>query len=268
MRSFSVTGADTMLIEAENICRSYQNGDTRIEAVKNCSFTIREGEFLAITGPSGSGKSTLMSILGLLERPTSGAFRVSGQNTEGMAADTRAGLRNRTFGFVFQSYNLLPRLTAQENVELPMTYAGVRAAKRRERARDLLQKVGLENRRAHFPNQLSGGEQQRIAIARALANSPRLILADEPTGALDSEKGLQILGLFHELNQAGSTIAVITHDEDVACHTGRILRMKDGRIKSDELVLSPQSRADAQKVARFVRHPGHGSADLPPRRPQ
>ncbi|MBY6138505.1 ABC transporter ATP-binding protein [Leisingera daeponensis] len=257
-----------MLIEAENICRSYRNGGSRIEAVKDCSFSVREGEFLAITGPSGSGKSTLMSILGLLERQTSGKFRIGGQDTGHMSADIRAGLRNQILGFVFQSYNLLPRLTAQENIELPMTYAGVRAATRRTRAVELLRKVGLEERQAHFPNQLSGGEQQRIAIARALANSPQLILADEPTGALDSEKGAQILDLFQEINKAGRTIVVITHDEDVACRADRILRMKDGCIIEDELVLTPHYQADTAKAASFVRHPELRGTGLQPRRPE
>ncbi|WP_264211459.1 ABC transporter ATP-binding protein [Leisingera thetidis] len=245
-----------MFVEAVNICRSYQSGKSRIDAVKNCSFSIAEGEFLAITGPSGSGKSTLMAILGLLERPSSGAFRVFGRNTETMPADTRAKLRNREFGFVFQSYNLLPRLTALENVELPMVYAGVRAGRRRKRALELLDTVGLADRGTHFPNQLSGGEQQRIAIVRALANGPRLILADEPTGALDSEKGLQVLSLFQEINQTGRTVAVITHDEDIARRANRILRMKDGRIIADERVAHPLTRTEASTAAQPLRHPG------------
>ncbi|MEX0301990.1 MAG: ABC transporter ATP-binding protein [Leisingera sp.] len=243
-----------MFLTAQHISRSYQSGTARIEAVKDCSFSLAEGEFLAITGPSGSGKSTLMAILGLLERPSAGSLQVRGQNTEDMPADTRAKLRSRDFGFIFQSYNLLPRLTALENVELPMIYTGAGRAERRTRALELLHRVGLEDRQRHFPSQLSGGEQQRIAIARALANRPRLILADEPTGALDSGKGLQVLSLFHEINRAGRTIAVITHDETVARHAGRILRMKDGRITADEQVENPHGPEHPLTAARFVRH--------------
>ncbi|WP_082020584.1 ABC transporter ATP-binding protein [Leisingera sp. ANG-M1] len=242
-----------MLIEARKICRSYRTGTSRVEAVRSCSFSLAAGEFLAITGPSGSGKSTLMSILGLLERPASGSLWFRGKDTGEMSAGIRARLRNQELGFVFQSYNLLPRLTALENVELPMIYAGMRAAKRKSRARALLRKTGLEDRRNHFPNQLSGGEQQRIAIARALANDPGLILADEPTGALDSGKGRQILALFQEINAEGRSIAVITHDEDVARRADRILRMKDGEIIGDEQV-DPDSRMLPETSARFVRH--------------
>lgn len=242
-----------MLIEARKICRSYRTGTSRVEAVRSCSFSLAAGEFLAITGPSGSGKSTLMSILGLLERPSSGALWFRGKDTGEMPAGVRARLRNQELGFVFQSYNLLPRLTALENVELPMIYAGMRTAKRKSRALALLRKTGLEDRRNHFPNQLSGGEQQRIAIARALANDPGLILADEPTGALDSGKGRQILALFQEINAEGRSIAVITHDEDVARRADRILRMKDGEIIGDEQV-DPGSRMLPETSARFVRH--------------
>lgn len=222
-----------MLIQADNIWRGYQSGAARLDALKDCSFTIEDGDFVAITGPSGSGKTTLMNILGLLDRPSGGVLRVDGQNTGKLSANARARLRNTGFGFVFQSYNLLPRLTALENIELPMIYAGVAAAARRARALALLEETGLQDRMAHFPHQLSGGEQQRIAIARALANRPRMLLADEPTGALDSRKGRQILASFQRINAAGQTVAMITHDETVAQHAKRVLRMKDGRITAD-----------------------------------
>jgi putative ABC transport system ATP-binding protein len=225
-----------MLIQAENIMRSYNSGDARIDALKGCSLSIKTGEFLAITGPSGSGKTTLMNILGLLDRPNSGSLKFQGRNTEGLSETARAKIRNLDIGFIFQSYNLLPRHTAFENVELPMVYAGTRASERRKRALKLLEDIGLATRSGHLPHELSGGEQQRVAVARALANHPNLVLADEPTGALDSKKGLRMLALFQEVNAAGCAVVVITHDEKVARHAQRILRMSDGEIVSDETV--------------------------------
>lgn len=222
-----------MLIEADNLRRSYSSGETRYDALRGCSFAIAEGDFLAITGPSGSGKSTLMNILGLLDRPTEGRMSFCGRNTDGLSVKKRAEIRNREIGFVFQSYNLLQRHTAFENLELPMIYAGLGKNQRRERAKELLNMMGLSRRQASYPRQLSGGEQQRVAIARALANRPKLVLADEPTGALDSERGSQILSLFERINQAGHTIVMITHDDTVAAKSKRILRLHDGQITED-----------------------------------
>lgn len=234
-----------MLIQAENIMRSYNRGDARIDALKGCSLSIDRGEFVAITGPSGSGKSTLMNILGLLDRPNAGSLEIQGRNTEALTEKARAKIRNLDFGFVFQSYNLLPRHTAFENVELPMIYAGIRASERRKRVLKSLEDIGLAARSGHLPHQLSGGEQQRVAVARALANHPSLVLADEPTGALDSQKGLRVLALFQEINAAGRAVVVITHDEKVARHAQRILRMMDGEIASDEPV---QDRIVADQI--------------------
>lgn len=223
-----------MLIEADTISRSYNSGTARVEALKPCSLRIAQGEFLAIMGPSGSGKTTLMNILGLLDRPSKGALHVLGRRADTLTDAARARIRNRDFGFVFQSYNLLARHTAFENVELPMIYAGVRQRERRIRALEALEEVDLVAREGHLPHQLSGGEQQRVAIARALVNKPSLILADEPTGALDTEKGCQVLAMFQAINNAGRAIVLITHDERVARHTRRILRVQDGVILSDE----------------------------------
>lgn len=222
-----------MLVEVNNLRRSYDSGETRYDALRGCSFTIAEGDFVAITGPSGSGKSTLMNILGLLDRPTEGHLLFCGKNADGLSVKKRAEIRNREIGFVFQSYNLLQRHTAFENVELPMIYAGLEKQQRRERVTDLLTKMGLSGHQSNYPRQLSGGEQQRVAIARALANRPKLILADEPTGALDSERGNQILSLFEQINQAGHTVVIITHDETVAAKSKRILRLRDGQIEKE-----------------------------------
>ena len=226
----------SMLVIAEGLSRSYSSGATRIDALKNCSFTIATGEFVAITGASGSGKTTLMNVLGLLDRPDAGSLALGGQRTEDLSAAQKARFRNREIGFVFQSYNLLPRHSAVENIELPMIYAGVRSSERRRRALRALEEVGLENRGGHMPHQLSGGEQQRVAVARALVNEPKLVLADEPTGALDSQKGQRVLELFQQVNSAGRAIVMITHDATVARHAKRIMQMKDGKILLDRKV--------------------------------
>lgn len=225
-----------MLIETENIWRSYNRNAVSIEALKNCTFSIMAGEFLAIMGPSGSGKTTLMNLLGLLDRPNGGSLCILGSQTNVLSDAGRAKIRNQFLGFVFQSYNLLPRHSSTENVELPMIYNGIRPAERMKRAMKALEEVGLSDRRGHFPHQLSGGEQQRVAIARALVNQPSLILADEPTGALDSQSGSRILALFQDINHSGRAVVTVTHDEWVARHAQRILRMKDGEIVSDEPV--------------------------------
>jgi putative ABC transport system ATP-binding protein len=225
------------VVQASRLSKQYRTGDSTIHAVAEASFTIDPGEFVAIVGRSGSGKSTLMSLLGLLERPDAGRYVLNGQDVAALADDARARLRCRAIGFVFQMSSLLARASAIENVEMPLAYAGVGRAERRARANAALDRVGLAHRRDHWPHQLSGGEQQRTAIARALVNDPTLILADEPTGALDSRTAEEILGLFDALNGDGRTIVVVTHAPDVAAHARRRVVLSDGRIVED-------SRAD------------------------
>lgn len=225
----------TALIEAADLLKLYRMGDETVHALDGVSFVIPRGDYCAIVGSSGSGKSTLMNIVGGLDTPTSGRIVIAGNDIGAMKDEDLAEFRNRTIGFVFQSFNLLPRLTALENVELPMIYGGVPPKQRRERAAELLDGVGLGQRMDHRPTQLSGGQQQRVAIARALAGRPDLILADEPTGALDTNTGIEILSLFNQLNREGATILLVTHDHDVACATRRTIEMRDGRIVSDHL---------------------------------
>lgn len=249
-----------MLLEADTISRSYNSGTARVEALKPCSLCIVEGEFVAIMGPSGSGKTTMMNILGLLDRPTRGALHVLGRHADTLSDAARAKIRNRDFGFVFQSYNLLARHTAFENVELPMIYAGVGRRERRIRVLEVLEEVGLSARQDHLPHQLSGGEQQRVAIARALVNGPSLILADEPTGALDTERGGRVLAMFQAINDAGRAIILITHDERVARHARRILRVRDGVILSDEPVENRLFAEEQQVMFRHQTQPGGSGA--------
>lgn len=218
-----------------------------VHALREVSFDIRKGEFVAVMGPSGSGKTTLMNLLGFLDRPTSGDYVLDGKDVSRVDSDQRALIRNRRIGFVFQTFNLLPRSTALKNVELPLVYAGVKKAERRDRALSALEMGGLGARAHHWPHQLSGGEQQRVAIARAIVNDPVLLLADEPTGALDVKTGLGILALFQAQNRAGRTIVLVTHDPGVAQHCGRIISLRDGRLISDETIAAP---LDA--VARLV----------------
>src|SRR5215203_4970279 len=228
-----------MLLHAENLTRRYGRGDAAVTALQNTSFQVAQGEFVAVMGPSGSGKSTLMNLIGLLDRPTSGTLVLAGERTTRLGHDRLAALRNRRIGFVFQSYNLLARNTTIENVEMPLVYSGLRKSKRKARARAALEEVGLVHRIQHWPGELSGGEQQRVAIARALVGDPAIILADEPTGALDSRTGLSILALFQRLNRDGRTMIVVTHDEHVARHARRILKLQDGQLVSDEVVRRP-----------------------------
>jgi putative ABC transport system ATP-binding protein len=220
-------------VEALDVTREYQLGGVTVPALRGVSLTVPPGDYAAILGPSGSGKSTLMHLLGGLDRPTSGTLRIAGRDVRELSATDLARLRNRTIGFVFQSFHLLPRTTAVDNVALPLVYTGVRAGERRRRAEDMLGRVGLGHRLRHRPNQLSGGEQQRVAIARALVTGPSLLLADEPTGNLDTATGAEVLALLGELNQeSGVAVVVVTHDQDVAGRAVRQIRMRDGLVVS------------------------------------
>lgn len=221
------------LIELNHICKIYQMGDEEIRANDDISLTIDRGEFVAIVGKSGSGKSTLMNIIGALDVPTFGDYLLGGQDVSQMSDDQLAKIRNKMIGFIFQQYNLLPKLNLLENVELPLLYAGVPAAKRREKAMESLEKVGLVQKWKNMPGQLSGGQQQRVSIARALAGDPSLILADEPTGALDSKTSREVLDFLKQLNQEGNTIVMITHDSSIALEARRVVRIHDGQINFD-----------------------------------
>jgi len=224
------------LIEVVDLARVYRLGEVEVRALDGVSFSIGAGESAAIMGPSGSGKSTLMNLLGCLDRPTSGRYLLDGVDVSRLSPDALAEIRNAKIGFVFQNFNLLPRTSALENVELPLLYGNstMDAVARRARARASLARVGLAGREEHHPSQLSGGQQQRVAIARALVTDPPVLLADEPTGNLDSRTSEEVLSIFGELHRAGMTILLITHDADVARHAGRVIRLKDGRIQSDE----------------------------------
>jgi putative ABC transport system ATP-binding protein len=221
------------LIEARSLVKTYRMGDQVVQALHDVSLDIDEGEFVAVMGASGSGKSTLMNILGCLDRPSSGTLRLAGEEVEGLDGDALASIRNRRIGFVFQQFNLLPRTSAVDNVELPMVYAGIKPAERRTRALAALQRVGLGERAMHTPAELSGGQQQRVAIARALVNQPSLILADEPTGALDTHTSEDIMRLLAELNGQGMTIVMVTHEADIAQWARRRIVFRDGRIVED-----------------------------------
>ena len=222
------------MIEVENLSKTYVMGDETVTALAGISLRIERGEYAAIIGPSGSGKSTLMNIIGGLDRPSGGEYRFEDDDVSTLDDDDLADFRNRRIGFIFQSFQLLPRLTAWQNVELPMIYAGMGGRERRERSHWLLEQVGLGSRAGHRPAQMSGGQQQRVAIARALANAPDLLLADEPTGALDQTTGQEVLALFEDLNAQGLTLAIVTHDRDVAARAKRRIAFLDGHIRSDD----------------------------------
>lgn len=223
------------MIQTKNLTKVYQMGEDEVRALNDASFTIEKGEMVAIMGPSGSGKSTLMSIIGCLDVPSSGTYILDGEAVENLSDAELAEIRGRKIGFVFQQFNLLARTSALENVMLPLTYAGTSGKERHERALKALERVGLSDRTRHVPNELSGGQQQRVAIARAIVNEPAILLADEPTGALDSKTGVEIMQLFQSLHrEQGQTVIVVTHDLHVARHTDRIIKLSDGSIVSDE----------------------------------
>jgi putative ABC transport system ATP-binding protein len=223
-----------MLIEVKKLKKTYQLGDVEVPAVRGIDLTIDANEYIAIMGPSGSGKSTLMNIIGCLDVPSEGTYVLDDKDVSKMNDDELAEVRNRKIGFVFQTFNLLPRADSLHNVELPLIYSGTQRAKRKKMAEEALEKVGLGDRMHHKPNELSGGQRQRVAIARALVNNPAIILADEPTGNLDSNTGEEIMEIFEQLHEGGNTIILITHEEYIAKHSGRIVRLFDGVIKSDE----------------------------------
>ncbi len=222
------------LIQVDDVWKTYQVGQQQVHALRGLSVDIAQGEYTALMGPSGSGKSTLMNMLGCLDTPTLGRYRLAGEDVGTLDDDALADIRNRRIGFVFQTFNLMPRYTALENVALPLVYAGASHADREARAREVLEQVGLADRMNHRPNELSGGQRQRVAVARALVNRPDLLLADEPTGNLDTKTSLEIMALFGEIHAAGNTVVLVTHEEDIAAYAHRVVRLRDGVVSADE----------------------------------
>ncbi len=248
------------LIETTGLCKTYVMGEEEVRALRDLTVSIKEGECVAVMGPSGSGKSTFMNLVGCLDRPSGGHYRLHGEPVSEMNADQLAEARNRMIGFVFQNFNLLPRTSATENVELPLMYAGVAPKERRGRALAALALVGLAGRADHWPTQLSGGQQQRVAIARAIVNQPRLILADEPTGALDTRTSLEIMALFQSLNAQGMAVVLVTHESDVATFASRLLLFRDGQLVGDQL----QTPRDAvAEIAAFDARAAAAAATVP-----
>ncbi|MGE5544634.1 MAG: ABC transporter ATP-binding protein [Bacillota bacterium] len=227
------------MIKVEQLTKIYDTGIVRVAALVNLDLQVRKGEFLAIMGPSGSGKSTLMNILGCLDRPTSGEYCLEGVSISTLDENELANIRNQKIGFIFQTFNLLPRMDALRNVEVPMLYSGVNPRERRKRAREALEKVGLADHVRHRPNELSGGQRQRVAIARALVNDPSIILADEPTGNLDTRSGLEVLSIIQELNRHGTTVILVTHEWEISRHAQRVVHFRDGRLVKTELIDTP-----------------------------
>ena len=240
-----------MLIDIRNITKVYEMGEQQVQALAGVSVGVERGEYVAIMGPSGSGKSTLMNLIGCLDTPTSGSYVLNGKEVARMTDDELAAIRNKEIGFVFQTFNLLPRTSAIQQVELPLVYGGASKKDRRERAIAALKAVGLGDRMSHTPNEMSGGQRQRVAVARALINNPSILLADEPTGNLDSQTGAEIMALFDELNGRGNTIVLVTHEEDIAAHARRIVRLKDGKIRDD---------AANERPSKFAPHAAPASA--------
>ncbi|MGB1670375.1 MAG: ABC transporter ATP-binding protein [Flavobacteriales bacterium] len=223
------------LIQVDDVWKTYQVGQQEVHALRGLSVDIGQGEYTALMGPSGSGKSTLMNMLGCLDTPTSGRYHLAGEDVGTLDDDALADIRNRRIGFVFQTFNLMPRYTALENVALPLVYAGASRTDREARAREVLEQVGLADRMDHRPNELSGGQRQRVAVARALVNRPDLLLADEPTGNLDTKTSLEIMALFGEIHAAGNTVVLVTHEEDIAAYAHRVVRLRDGVVSADEI---------------------------------
>jgi putative ABC transport system ATP-binding protein len=248
-----------MLIEMRDLEKTYFVGEEKVRALRGVTFSIDRGEYVAIMGPSGSGKSTLMNLIGCLDTPTGGEYLLNGTQVQSMTDDELARIRNREIGFVFQTFNLLARTSALAQVELPLVYSGLPKKERRERAEKALERVGLSDRSHHNPNELSGGQRQRVAIARALVTGPSLLLADEPTGNLDSATGEDIMRLFRELNDQGNAIILVTHEEDIAAHARRIIRIRDGRISDDR----PNDSSRAELVARAKREALEGALNEP-----
>jgi len=249
-----------MLIQMQDIEKTYTVGDEKVRALRGVTFTVDRGEYVAIMGPSGSGKSTLMNLIGCLDTPTAGKYRLNGNPVEEMNDDELARVRNREIGFVFQTFNLLARTNALAQVELPLIYAGLPRKERRDRAVRAMEQVGLTDRMHHNPNELSGGQRQRVAVARALVTGPSLLLADEPTGNLDSQTGEEIMRLFRGLNEAGNAIILVTHEEDIAANARRIIRIRDGKIFDDR----PNDSSRAEAVVRAKRLALEGPDPVPP----